>query len=327
MIKIIDATLTMLDAYEPSEAVIRKFISLLSQISITSIVISPTVYKTLKGKLVDHITYYMEMPFGGDDKSADYPGITYFISVKNEGNNEYIKNVQVNDVSDLNNLYETYKEKNIRLTGVDDILSYESVDIYQHGMEEIKKLNPILYPEDSLYCATAIALDYLQYNKNATVMTTFLGVGNKAATEQVLLAMRVVERYKPNESFKELADLRKLYEQIVRKKVSPYAPVIGENIFHIESGVHVDGVLKKASNYEAYPPELVGAERKIILGKHSGAASVTYKIDELDIKGQFDIKKILIMIKRASMKKSGAITNEEFRGIVSLCQKESMQGN
>ena len=51
----------------------------------------------------------------------------------------------------------------------------------------------------------------------------------------------------------------------------------------MESGIHVDGIMKNPANYEAYEPEMVGKETKIVIGKHSGTNSIKIKCREFDI--------------------------------------------
>jgi 2-isopropylmalate synthase len=64
----------------------------------------------------------------------------------------------------------------------------------------------------------------------------------------------------------------------------PYnKPIVGRNAFAHESGIHVHGVLNNAATYEAFKPELVGMDRQIILGKHSGAHSVKDRLNALKI--------------------------------------------
>ena len=53
---------------------------------------------------------------------------------------------------------------------------------------------------------------------------------------------------------------------------------MGNNAFAHESGIHVHGVLKDPSTYEAFGPELVGMQRTIVLGKHTGAHSIKQKL-------------------------------------------------
>lgn len=54
--------------------------------------------------------------------------------------------------------------------------------------------------------------------------------------------------------------------------VSPMAPLVGRNAFRHESGIHVDGMLKDPRTYEAVDPALLGRERRLVLGKHTGRA-------------------------------------------------------
>jgi homocitrate synthase NifV len=46
--------------------------------------------------------------------------------------------------------------------------------------------------------------------------------------------------------------------------------IVGEAVFTHESGIHVDGLLKDRGNYEAFQPEELGREHRLVLGKHSG---------------------------------------------------------
>ncbi|MFB6114636.1 MAG: 2-isopropylmalate synthase [Halodesulfurarchaeum sp.] len=60
----------------------------------------------------------------------------------------------------------------------------------------------------------------------------------------------------------------------------PNKAVSGENAFAHESGIHTDGTLKDERMYEPYPPEAVGRERRLVLGKHAGRAGVRAVLDE-----------------------------------------------
>jgi 2-isopropylmalate synthase len=72
-------------------------------------------------------------------------------------------------------------------------------------------------------------------------------------------------------------------------KITGYAipnnkPIVGRNAFAHESGIHVHGVLNNSSTYEAFLPELVGMDRHIDLGKHSGMHSVRDRLNSLKVK-------------------------------------------
>ena len=48
-------------------------------------------------------------------------------------------------------------------------------------------------------------------------------------------------------------------------------PIVGDNAFAHEAGIHQDGVLKDKTTYEIMRPESVGlSSNKLVLGKHSG---------------------------------------------------------
>jgi len=65
----------------------------------------------------------------------------------------------------------------------------------------------------------------------------------------------------------------------------PYnKPIVGRNAFAHESGIHVHGVLNNAATYEAFRPELVGVDRHIVIGKHSGTHSVKDRLAALKVK-------------------------------------------
>jgi len=51
-------------------------------------------------------------------------------------------------------------------------------------------------------------------------------------------------------------------------------------MFAHESGIHADGALKNPKTYESFTPEEVGLERQIVIGKHSGTASLKFKFAE-----------------------------------------------
>ena len=70
------------------------------------------------------------------------------------------------------------------------------------------------------------------------------------------------------------AEVRELYEILGKVKISGEKPVIGRHIFHYESAIHADGILKNPATYEPFSPESVGQVRSMFLGKHSGIKSI-----------------------------------------------------
>ncbi len=54
--------------------------------------------------------------------------------------------------------------------------------------------------------------------------------------------------------------------------------------FTHESGIHAHGVIREPSTYESVKPEMIGRKRRIVLGKHSGSASVEAALHEMNYK-------------------------------------------
>ena len=111
---------------------------------------------------------------------------------------------------------------------------------------------------------------------------TVNGVGERAgnvALEEVAIALHHVYDV-------DTVDLTQLYglaELVADATGIPLAPnkaVVGENAFTHESGIHTDGTLKDDAMYEPYPPETVGRERRLALGKHAGGAGIRSALAE-----------------------------------------------
>ncbi|MGM0591184.1 MAG: (R)-citramalate synthase [Halobacteriota archaeon] len=111
---------------------------------------------------------------------------------------------------------------------------------------------------------------------------TINGIGERAgnvALEEVAIALYHcygVETMKLDEVY-ELADM---VARMTGIPLPPNKAVVGENAFAHESGIHTDGTLKDDAMYEPYSPELVGRERRLVLGKHAGRAGVRAALDE-----------------------------------------------
>jgi D-citramalate synthase len=111
---------------------------------------------------------------------------------------------------------------------------------------------------------------------------TINGIGERAgnvALEEVAIALDHGYGVEPMD----LTEVYPLAELIANTTGVPLAPnkaVIGQNAFTHESGIHTDGTLKDDSMYEPYPPEKVGRERRLVLGKHAGHAGVEAALKE-----------------------------------------------
>jgi len=119
------------------------------------------------------------------------------------------------------------------------------------------------------------------------VGVTVNGLGERAgnaALEEVLMAFKFVYGMKMDDidttMFREIS---KYVSRASGRELPIWKAIVGTNMFAHESGIHADGAIKNPKNYEAFDPAVVGLERQIVIGKHSGRASVINKFQEYNI--------------------------------------------
>lgn len=310
MIRMIDATLTKLDEYNLTKEQVSKFCKYLVQIGINDIEISKKVYYLLN-EFPENIRFYLNL--NRMDKSTQYPNIYKYI-YHNEINEENsISEFQLNDIREIVKLRAYKNLPYIRIVGLDDLMCHNYSLIF-HEMNGIFTKSKVNFsPEDGCKCASALAVLWIQSGQKE-ITSSFNGIGSLAATEEIIVALRVTARVKPNQNLDCLPQLKELYETITGKRIRNSKPVIGSNIFQVESGVHVDGIIKNPSNYEAYKPEIVGQKTRIIIGKHSGLMSVWKKLQDygIFIENEELESKILFEAKQRSNTIRRSLTDEEF---------------
>ena len=120
-------------------------------------------------------------------------------------------------------------------------------------------------------------------NGARVVDVTVNGLGERAGNtplEEVAVALRLTTGHKFRLRIEGLNKISNLVEKLTKIPVPPNKAIVGENAFTHEAGIHVDGILKKPSTYEPIKPEIVGARRKFVLGKHVGFKSVKKMLED-----------------------------------------------
>lgn len=311
MIRIIDSTLSCINDYQITENQLYLFCEYMKQIGIIDLEISTKAYNLMEA-LPEGIRFYLRLePF---DKTSDYAqGVYKYIIAHGENLEKCVSSFQINDIKEVGLLKQYSNLDYVKIIGLDDLMCNN----YLYVMNEIKTIfkgkSINFCPENTYDCASALAILWLA-NGGKEVTTSFAGIGGLAATEEVYMAMHIISRYKAGQSLAVLEKLTSWYEEVTGNKISSIKPIIGRTIFHVESGIHVDGILKNPSNYEAYKPELVGQETTIVIGKHSGSNSIKLKCKEYGIKitDVSVINHILEEIKLLSMEKRRGLSDEEF---------------
>ncbi|MGO8673985.1 MAG: LeuA family protein [Capsulimonadaceae bacterium] len=115
---------------------------------------------------------------------------------------------------------------------------------------------------------------------------TVLGIGERAGNARLeeiagfLNLRRNMVRYRLDS----LRPLVSLVSSVTGEPISRHHPVIGQDLFTCESGIHLDGLAKDPATYEPYPPEAVGATRTRLIGKKSGVSAVLAATNEFKLK-------------------------------------------
>jgi D-citramalate synthase len=74
--------------------------------------------------------------------------------------------------------------------------------------------------------------------------------------------------------------LSKLVERCSGILIPPHAPLVGFNAFRHESGIHVDGIIKRSQTYTGVDPQVVGRKQAFVLGKHTGTQFIRYLMEQ-----------------------------------------------
>lgn len=115
---------------------------------------------------------------------------------------------------------------------------------------------------------------------------TVVGLGERAgnaALEEVVMALKILFNIDLNFKTEQFRELALYVSRAAGRQLPPWKALVGSNMFAHESGIHADGALKDPRTYEIISPEEVGLERQIVIGKHSGTASIKNKFAEYGI--------------------------------------------
>ena len=105
------------------------------------------------------------------------------------------------------------------------------------------------------------------------------GIGERAgnaAYEEVVMAAESIYGVDTGIDTTRITELSRMVEEKSDVPVPSNKPIVGQNAFSHESGIHAAGVIENSDTFEpgVMTPEMVGARRELVLGKHTGTHSV-----------------------------------------------------
>jgi homocitrate synthase NifV len=115
---------------------------------------------------------------------------------------------------------------------------------------------------------------------------TVNGIGERAGMPDLAQVVMVLQRMYGVELGIDptyLKPLSDLVSHLTKVTPTPWQPIVGENVFAHESGIHVNAMLHDSEAFEAFPPSDVGGTRRLVLGKHSGRALVREMLREANL--------------------------------------------
>ncbi|MCQ5375779.1 MAG: homocitrate synthase family protein [Methanomassiliicoccales archaeon] len=225
------------------------------------------------------------------------------------------------DISFLIEFMRTAEEAGAVRLGITDTVGCASPEAVSFVVSSIasKVKKPIsihLHNDFGLALANAIAA--VKAGASA-VTTTVNGIGERSGNvplEQFVAVMKFLYGYDLGIDCRRLKELSDTVAKFSRCQLSPHHPLVGENAFAHESGIHVAAILNCPMTYECIPPETVGNRRRLLMGKHTGITYVKKRLEELKINATDDqIQRILQLVKTIGEQK-GRVTDAEFAQLV-----------
>lgn len=190
--------------------------------------------------------------------------------------------------------------------------------------EEIKclhdnaKLDIEMHTHNDFGMATANAIAGLRGGANH-VGVTVNGLGERAgnaALEEVVMALKFVYGCDVNMDTTMFREISEYVSKASGRELPIWKAIVGTNVFAHESGIHADGAIKNPKNYEAFDPSVVGLERQIVIGKHSGKAAIVNKFKEYNIElTNEEASVILEMVRSTSVRLKRSLFDKEIVGL------------
>ncbi len=124
-----------------------------------------------------------------------------------------------------------------------------------------------------------------------------LGLGERAgnaALEQLVAALSQIDGHRTKVDSTQLLPLANKVSEAAHRPIPASNPIVGSQVFTHESGIHVSGLLRDPGTYEAVDPARFGRKRRIVLGKHSGLAALSYALESLGVVADLNQKRKIL---------------------------------
>lgn len=134
-----------------------------------------------------------------------------------------------------------------------------------------------MHCHNDLGLATANALAGVEAGADE-VQTTINGIGERMGNtdlSEILIILKKYYNYELEVNSQNLRMLYTVFSEVTGMPIRDDKPIMGENQFTHESGLHVRAILQ-GKGYESFPPEWIDGKHKILYGALSGMANIEY---------------------------------------------------
>ena len=159
-----------------------------------------------------------------------------------------------------------------------------------------------VHTHDDFGLASANALS--GYEAGATqAQVSVNGIGERAgnaAYEEVVMALESLYDVDTGIDTRRITELAQVVEAKSDMPIPANKPVVGSNAFSHESGIHAAGVIENSDTFEpgVMTPEMVGATRQLVLGKHTGTHSVRERLEDAGFEPtEAEVREVTRMVK------------------------------
>jgi len=178
------------------------------------------------------------------------------------------------------------------------LLTPEKVVQFIPPIAEIAPLS--IHCHDDLGFALANTIAALKTGATCAHVTVN-GLGERAGNtplEELVMSLEILYGYDTGIKKEEIYHLASLVSRLTGVPLPVNKAIVGEMAFTHESGIHAHGVMREPTTYESIKPEMIGRKRRIVLGKHSGSASVEAALNEMNYHtDESQVKEIIKRIK------------------------------
>ena len=141
-----------------------------------------------------------------------------------------------------------------------------------------------VHTHDDFGMATANAIAGIEAGADQAQVSVN-GIGERAgnaAYEEVVMAAESIYGVDTGIDTTRISEIAAIIEEKSGVPIPPNKSIVGENAFSHESGIHAAGVIENADTFEPgiMTPEMVGAQRAIVLGKHTGSHAVREHLED-----------------------------------------------